>query len=92
MFFHNYLYRLKCIVRDKQNMFWTLMFPILLATLFNMALSNISSAEKFSEIKIGIVKDDEYKKNTDFIKVIESVKSSNKSESNLFDIKYTSKK
>jgi ABC-2 type transport system permease protein len=70
------------------------MFPILLATLFNMALSNISSAEKFSEIKIGIVKDDEYKKNTDFIKVIESVKSSNNSEgrSNLFDIEYTSKK
>lgn len=91
MFFHNYLYRLKCIVRDKQTIFWTFMFPILLATLFNMALSNISSAEKFSEIKIGIVKDDEYKKNTDFINVIESVKSSNKSESNLFDIKYTSK-
>ena len=92
MIFHNYLYRLKCIVRDKQMIFWTLMFPILLATLFNMALSNISSAEKFSEIKIRIVKDDEYKKNTDFIKVIESVKSSNKSERNLFDIEYTSKK
>lgn len=93
MFLHNYLYRLKCIVRDKQTIFWTFLFPILLATLFNMALSNISSAENFSEIKIGIINNDEYKKNIDFIKAIDSVSSSNNSsgESNLFDITYTSK-
>lgn len=92
MFFHNYLYRLKCIVRDKQTMFWTFLFPILLATLFNMAFSNLSSSENFSEIKIGIVNNDEYKKNIDFIKAIEQVSSSNSSrESNLFDIIFTSK-
>ncbi len=93
MFLHNYLYRLKCIVRDKQTIFWTFLFPILLATLFNMALSNLSSAENFSEIKIGIINNDEYKKNMDFIKAIDSVSSSNNSsgESNLFDITYTSK-
>lgn len=93
MFLHNYLYRLKCIVKDKQTMFWTLLFPILLATLFNMAFSNLSSAENFSEIKIGIVNNDEYKKNTDFIKAIDSVSSADKSsgKNNLFDIKYISK-
>lgn len=93
MFFHNYIYRLKCIVRDKQMIFWTFLFPVLLATLFNMAFSNLSSAEKFSRIKIGIVNNEEYKKNTDFISAIESVSNSNKSEgkSNLFNIKYTSK-
>ena len=92
MFFHNYLYRLKCIVRDKQTMFWTFLFPILLATLFNMAFSNLSSSENFSEIKIGIVNNDEYKKNIDFIKIIEQVSSSNGSrESNLFDITFMSK-
>jgi ABC-2 type transport system permease protein len=74
-------------------MFWTLLFPILLATLFNMAFSNLSSAESFSEIKIGIINNDEYKKNTDFIKAIDSVSDSDKSagKSNLFDITYTSK-
>ncbi|WP_055667743.1 ABC transporter permease [Desnuesiella massiliensis] len=91
MFFHNYLYRLKCIVRDKQTMFWTFLFPILLATLFYMAFSNLSSSENFSEIKIGIVNNDEYKKNIDFIKAIEQVSSSNSSrESNLFDITFIS--
>lgn len=93
MFLHNYLYRLKCIVRDKQAIFWTLLFPIILATLFNMAFSNLSNAETFSEIKIGIINDDEYKKNTDFIKVLDSVSSSkeNLNGTNLFDVKYISK-
>jgi ABC-2 type transport system permease protein len=73
--------------------FWTFIFPVLLATLFNMAFSNLSSAEKFSRIKIGIVNNEEYKKHTDFIEAISSVSNSNKSEgkSNLFDIKYASK-
>jgi ABC-2 type transport system permease protein len=74
-------------------MFWTLLFPILLATLFNLAFSNLSSGEIFSEIKIGIVNNDEYKKNTDFIKAIESVSNADKSsgKSNLFDVNYISK-
>lgn len=92
MFLHNYMYRLKCIVRDKQMIFWTFLFPILLATLFNMAFSNLSSAENFSRIKIAVVNNDEYKKSTDFIKAIESVSKTDKSDGkdNLFDIKYTS--
>jgi ABC-2 type transport system permease protein len=93
MFLHNYVYRLKCIVRDKQTVFWTLLFPILLGTLFNLAFSNLSSTENFSKIKIGIVNNAEYKKNTSFIKAIDSVSHSDKSagKNNLFDVKYTSK-
>jgi ABC-2 type transport system permease protein len=93
MLSHNYIYRLKCIVRDKQMMFWTLLFPILLATLFNMAFANLSSVENFSKIKIGIVNDAEYNKNTDFIKAIAAVSSSDKraNKNNLFDVTYTSR-
>lgn len=92
MFYHNYKYRLKCLVRDKQNVFWTLLFPILLATLFKMAFSNLTSAENFTEIKVGIVQDEEYKKNTEFIKAIESVSSSNNNtEKDLFDVQYITK-
>jgi ABC-2 type transport system permease protein len=74
-------------------LFWTLLFPILLATLFNMAFSNISSADNFSKIKIGIVNNVEYNKNTEFKTAIASVSSPDKSagKSNLFDIKYASK-
>lgn len=92
MFLHNYIYRMKCIVRDRQLMFWTFLFPILLATLFNMAFSNLSSVEKFSKINIAIVKNAEYEKNTDFINTISAVSNSNTSagKNNLFNIKYTS--
>jgi len=55
MFLFNYRYRLKCILRDRQLMFWTLLFPILLATLFNLALSNITSAEEFIKVKVAVV-------------------------------------
>lgn len=93
MFLHSYLYRLKCIIRDKQIMFWTFLFPVLLATLFNMAFSNLSSAESFSEIKIGIINDEEYKRNTAFSKAIEAVSGSDKSgdKNNLFNVTYTTK-
>jgi len=93
MFFHNYIYRLKCILRDKQVMFWTLLFPIILATLFNLSLRNISSAETFSKIKIGIINNEEFSKETVFKEAISSVSNSDKNpgKSNLFDVKYTSK-
>jgi ABC-type multidrug transport system, permease component len=58
-----------------------------------MAFSNLSSAENFSKIKVGIINNEEYKMNTDFIKAVESVSSSDKSagKSNLFDVTYTTK-
>ena len=84
MFFHNYKYRLKCIVRDKQMMFWTLLFPILLATLFNLALSNISSAENFTKMNIAVVQNAELDKNTAFVKAVDSA-------DNLFKVKYTTR-
>ncbi len=90
MFYHNYKYRIKCIVRDRQMMFWTLLFPIVLATLFNLGLRNLSSAEDFSIINIAIVKDEKYKENKEFLEVIKSV-SDNKSDDDLFHIEYTSK-
>lgn len=69
-------------------MFWTLLFPILLATLFNLSLSNLSSAEDFSAVNIAIVKDKEYD-NKEFIDVVNSV-SVGESDDPLFNIKYTS--
>lgn len=69
-------------------MFWTLLFPILLATLFNLGLSNISSAEDFSAINIVVVDNKKYD-NKEFIKVINSM-SEGESDDPLFKTKYTS--
>ena len=93
MFAHNYIYRMKCILRDRQTIFWTLLFPIILAILFNLSLRNISSAETFSKIKIGIVNNEEFNSNTAFKEAISSASNSakNPGKSNLFEVKYTSK-
>lgn len=93
MFWHNYKYRLKCFIRDKDNMFWTILFPLILATLFNMALSNISSAESFNEIELAIVENKEYENYSDFINAIKTVSDSTveSTSNNLFKINYVSK-
>lgn len=94
MFFHNYRYRLKCIVRDRQILFWTLLFPILLSTLFYLAFSNIANAGHFTNIKIAIVDNEEYRNHTSFIKAIESVSGPENGEDRqpLFDVQYVTLK
>jgi ABC-2 type transport system permease protein len=47
-------------------MFWTFLFSIILATLFNLAFSNIASHDLFKKIPISIVNNSEYKKDTGF--------------------------
>lgn len=90
MFFHNYKYRVKCIIRDKQMMFWSFFFPVILATLFNLAFTNIASAEKFSSIDIAIVEDGNYDEKDKFLEIISSV-SGNEDNEELFDIEYKTK-
>lgn len=82
MFLFNYRYRLKCILRDRQLMFWTLLFPILLATLFNLALSNITTAEEFIKVPVAVVKNDQLDANPAFTTALDST-------DDLFDVKYT---
>ena len=71
--FHVYKYRLMCILRDKQTVFWTLIFPIVLAVLFNFAFSNLSVAEDFIRIKVGIVDNEELRGNPAFVEVVDAV-------------------
>ncbi len=70
---HIFATRLKCLLRDRQTMFWTLMFPLILATFFNMAFSNLNSNETFHPIDIAVVNDTGYQQNKDFKPVLEEV-------------------
>ena len=56
-----YLSRLRILSRDRANIFWTFLFPLILATLFNMALSNVYRSESFHSINIGLVDNHSYK-------------------------------
>ena len=66
MFFHNFKYAFKTLFRNKALIFWTFAFPLILATFFHMAFSNITESEKLDIIHIAIVNDNEFQNNKVF--------------------------
>lgn len=58
MFFHNFKYALKTLLKNKTLIFWTFAFPIILGTFFQMAFSDIEKNEMLDIIPIGIVETD----------------------------------
>lgn len=73
MFAHIFRYRLRCLLRDKETFFWTLLFPLLLALFFHLAFSNISKAEVFKPIDIAVVDDANYQNHHSFKRALEEV-------------------
>ena len=56
MFFHNFKYCIKIMIKGKVTLFWTLIFPIALATFMYMAMGNLmEKAEMFKDVKVAIV-------------------------------------
>lgn len=72
MFRHIFLTRLKCLIRDKQTVFWTLFFPLVLATFFDMAFSNLNNSETFHPIDIAVVQNAAYQQSTDLQSALQS--------------------
>ena len=89
MFIHNFKYSLKVLFRNKALIFWTFAFPLILATLFKMAFSDIASSEKLQIIDIAIVNDDEFKNNIIFSSAFNSL-SNEDSKERMFNTKYVS--
>ncbi|WP_026477459.1 ABC transporter permease [Alkaliphilus transvaalensis] len=78
MSFHIFKYSFKSLLKDRMSLFWLLCFPLILATFFNLAFSNLMSNESFEKVKIAI--------STDHV-VPEGLEEAMK-ESNLFDISF----
>lgn len=55
MFIHTFQYTLKQLFRQKATLFWNLLFPIALGTLFYVAFSGLSSDEMFHAIPVAVV-------------------------------------
>lgn len=93
MFAHIFTHRFKCLVRDKQMMFWTLMFPIVLASLFGLAFGNLSSEDKFSHINIAVVDNTHNQDSQDFKSFLSAVNSAESADNtNMFNVKRTTRK
>ena len=90
MFNHIFTTRIKCLLRDKQLVFWSLMFPIVLATLFKVAFSNIYASEAFKTIDIAVVSSNYYQENVGFKGAIDQVSKEGKDK--LFNVNLTSEK
>lgn len=85
MFFHNFVYSLKVLFKNKTLMFWSFAFPIVLGFLFNLAFKDIEKNETFSSFDIAIVESEEFKEN-EFYKEIYS--SLSKGDDKLFNVSY----
>jgi len=81
---HLFVYNLKILLRNKMMLFWTLLFPLILATLFNLAFSHLLDEEQFINAKVAVV---EINENRDFNNVLDEL--SKDSQNQLLDIQYT---
>lgn len=79
-----FIYKLKSIIRQKEIVFWTLLFPIILSVLFSFAFSNISTDLSYNTIKVGILDNDSYQNNIMFKETINNCKYDD--ETRMFDI------
>ncbi|MDD4387497.1 MAG: ABC transporter permease [Clostridia bacterium] len=92
MFLHIFINRFKCYIKDKEVIIWLFIFPILLATMFKMAIPNASTFEEFEPVNIAIIDNIEYKENVAFKEAIASVSNLNgnvDTKDNLFNVKIT---
>lgn len=58
-------YHFRILLRNREQMFWILLFPILLGIMFKVAFSNISSSEIQKPVSIAVVEEN----NSDALKV-----------------------
>lgn len=88
MFLHLFYYRLKKILRTKEELFWCIIFPILLGTMFYLAFSNITnSTENFNIIPVAYV-EEEGCQSSYFNQLLDSL--SNEGENQLLTVNKTS--
>lgn len=79
MFFNLYIYNLKMVVREKSVVFWLLLYPILLASIYYFSMTNLLTNETFQKIDIAYVENEKIP--SDMIEIMK--------ESNMFNIKNT---
>jgi ABC-2 type transport system permease protein len=69
---------------------WTLLFPIILGTLFKIAIPDATTFEKFKSINIAVINNDNYKNNEYFKKALTSATKSKDNTESLFNVQLVS--
>lgn len=67
VFWHLFKYRLLGTVRDVETIFWTLAFPLIMATFFGLVFSNLTGDYvEFETVRIGIIESESYANDPQF--------------------------
>ncbi|MEG0276498.1 MAG: ABC transporter permease [Coprobacillus sp.] len=82
---HTFIHQFKILTRDRITLFWTIIFPLILATFFNMAFSKLNSSEGFDPAKVAVIIE---KDNKELKSLLEEL--SKEGDDQLLDITYTS--
>jgi ABC-2 type transport system permease protein len=83
---------MKCLLRNRHVLFWSLLFPVVLALFFNMAFSNLAKGEVFKSIPVAVVNNTEYQSSTSFKEALKSVSDDNEASTDkLFHVTVESK-
>lgn len=83
MFLHIFKYRIITLLREKNLVFWTMIFPLVLATFFSVALSNIGAVEEFSPIGVVLVNSEALNQQPELKKTMEEL---SKGENPMFEL------
>ncbi len=86
MFKHLFVNKIKILLKNKAMLFWTLIFPFVLGTFFQLALGNIGESFEMEVIPIAVVDNNYYQDDKIFKEVISSL--SEESENQLFETMY----
>lgn len=86
MFKHLFVNKMKILLKSKAMLFWSLIFPFVLGTFFQMALSNVGESFEMGIIPVAVVDNQNYQENNVLKEVISSL--SKKDENQLFDTVY----
>jgi ABC-2 type transport system permease protein len=89
VFAHIFKYRIKCLFGGRAEIFWTLIYPIVLAVFFSMAFSNLSNVGNFEPVEIAVVDNEEYRNDAIFRSALESV--SQNEENRYFNVTLTTR-
>ncbi len=82
---HTFKYQFKLLLRDRIILFWTMIFPLILATFFNLAFSKLTSSEGFEPARLIVV---EEKQNKELKNLLNDLSKEN--DDQLLDITYSS--
>ena len=86
MFKHLFMNKMKILLKNKAMLFWSLIFPFVLGTFFQLALGNVGEAFEMEVIPVAIVDNQYYQEDKILKEVISSLSKEN--ENQLFNTVY----